>query len=62
MKIISIVGIRSQFIKAALLKDKKRLRKMSRQARKVGERFDRRRLAEDYFYNVILPAWKEHNL
>jgi len=45
----------------ALLKSPSRLRKMSIKAREVGERFDRRRLAEDYFYSVILPAWKEHN-
>jgi len=47
---------------AALLKDKKRLKKMSERARKIGERFDRKQLAEDYFYKVILPAWEEHNL
>ncbi len=46
---------------AALLKDPARLRKMSKRARKVGERFDRKRLAEEYYYKVILPAWKEFN-
>lgn len=46
---------------AALLKDPARLRKMSKRARKVGERFDRKRLAEEYYYKVILSAWKEFN-
>lgn len=46
---------------AALLKDPARLRKMSKRARKVGERFDRKRLAEEYYYKVILPAWQESN-
>jgi len=46
---------------AALLKDPARLRRMSKQARKVGERFDRKRLAEEYYYKVILPAWQEFN-
>jgi glycosyltransferase involved in cell wall biosynthesis len=46
---------------AALLKDPVRLRRMSKQARKVGERFDRKRLAEEYYYKVILPAWQEFN-
>jgi len=46
---------------AALLKDSVRLRKMSKRARKVGERFDRKRLAEEYYYKVILPAWQEFN-
>lgn len=46
---------------AALLKDPVRLRRMSRQARAIGERFDRKRLAEDYYYKVILPAWQEFN-
>ncbi|MBA7594045.1 hypothetical protein ES703_00981 [subsurface metagenome] len=46
---------------AALLKDPARLRRMSKRARKVGERFDRKRLAEDYYYKVILPAWQEFN-
>lgn len=46
---------------AALLKDPVRLCRMSKQARKVGERFDRKRLAEDYYYKVILPAWQEFN-
>jgi glycosyltransferase involved in cell wall biosynthesis len=44
---------------AALLRDPRRLQRMSINARQTGERFDRRRLAEDYFYNVIIPAWKE---
>ncbi|MEA3311955.1 MAG: glycosyltransferase [candidate division WOR-3 bacterium] len=46
---------------AALLKDPARLRRMSKRARKVGERFDRKRLAEEYYYKVILPAWEEFN-
>lgn len=46
---------------ADLLKDKVRLNRMSRRARKVGERFDRKRLAEEYYYKVILPAWEEFN-
>jgi len=46
---------------AALLRNPARLRAMSKQARKVGERFDRKRLAEDYYYKVILPAWQEFN-
>jgi glycosyltransferase involved in cell wall biosynthesis len=46
---------------AALLKDSARLRRMSKRARKVGERFDRKRLAEECYYKVILPAWKEFN-
>lgn len=46
---------------AALLKDSARLRRMSKRARKVGERFDRKRLAEECYYKVILPAWEEFN-
>ncbi|TET22653.1 MAG: hypothetical protein E3J71_05175 [Candidatus Stahlbacteria bacterium] len=44
-----------------LLKDPARLREMSKRAREVGMRFDRKRLAEEYYYNVILPAWREFN-
>jgi len=65
--VVNNVGIMDQDPKrlaaetAALLKDSVRLRRMSKRARKVGERFDRKRLAEEYYYKVILPAWKEFN-
>lgn len=43
---------------AALLKDTVRLRKMSKRAREVGMRFDRKKLAEECYYKVILPLIK----
>jgi|GEM_PF-1958590 len=42
-----------------LLKDNWRLSLMSKRARALGERFDRRKQAKDYFHNVIVPAWEE---
>lgn len=44
---------------AELLKNPLRLKEMSDKARKVGERFDRKLLAEKYYRKVILPAWKK---
>ncbi len=43
---------------AELLKNPLRLKEMSDKARKVGERFDRKLLAEEYYRKVILPAWR----
>lgn len=47
---------------AALLKNPSRLRRMSRKARAVGERFDRRQQVEECFYKVILPVYRACNL
>lgn len=44
---------------ASLLKDPQHLRKMSKHAREVGWCFDRKKLAEDYYYKVILPIWRK---
>jgi len=44
---------------AALLNDPQRLLKMSKRAREVGMRFNRKRLAEKYYREVILPALME---
>lgn len=46
---------------AELLKDPQRLQEMSKRAREVGMRFDRKKLAEECYYKVILPAWKKFN-
>lgn len=44
---------------ASLLKDPSRLSHMSKRAREVGMRFDRKKLARKYYYRIIVPAWRE---
>ncbi|NLI97860.1 glycosyltransferase family 4 protein [bacterium] len=43
-----------------LLNDEKRLREMSEKARRLGRRFDRKKLADDFYRDVILTTIERH--